>query len=142
MVSAGVVIAGLAIIATGLAWLDPAVSLIVSAVIIYGTWDLVRQAIGLALDAVPEGIDAAAVRAHLAALPGVAAIHDLHIWGISTTETALTCHLVMPGGHPGDAALSQVARELEERFGIHHATIQIELADSDEICALTPEHVV
>jgi cobalt-zinc-cadmium efflux system protein len=136
------VIAGLAIIATGLAWLDPAVSLVVSAVIIYGTWDLVRQAIGLALDAVPEGIDAAAVRAHLAALPGVAAIHDLHIWGISTTETALTCHLVMPGGHPGDAALSQVARELEERFGIHHATIQIELADSDEICALTPEHVV
>jgi cobalt-zinc-cadmium efflux system protein len=102
----------------------------------------VRQAIGLALDAVPEGIDAAAVRAHLAALPGVAAIHDLHIWGISTTETALTCHLVMPGGHPGDAALSQVARALEERFGIHHATIQIELADSDEICALTPEHVV
>jgi cobalt-zinc-cadmium efflux system protein len=142
MVSAGVVIAGLAIIATGLAWLDPAVSLIVSAVIIYGTWDLVRQAIGLALDAVPEGIDAAAVRAHLAALPGVAAIHDLHIWGMSTTETALTCHLVMPGGHPGDAALSQVARELEERFGIHHATIQIELADSDEICVLTPEHVV
>jgi len=136
------VIAGLAIVATGLAWLDPAVSLLVSAVIIYGTWDLVRQAIGLALDAVPEGIDAAAVRAHLAALPGVAAIHDLHIWGISTTETALTCHLVMPGGHPGDAALSQVARELEERFGIHHATIQIELADSDEICALTPEHVV
>jgi len=138
----GVVIAGLAIVATGLAWLDPAVSLLVLAVIIYGTWDLVRQAIGLALDAVPEGIDAAAVRAHLAALPGVAAIHDLHIWGISTTETALTCHLVMPGGHPGDAALSQVARELEERFGIHHATIQIELADSDEICALTPEHVV
>jgi cobalt-zinc-cadmium efflux system protein len=142
MVSAGVVIAGLAIITTGLAWLDPAVSLLVSAVIIYGTWDLVRQAIGLALDAVPEGIDAAAVRAHLAALPGVAAIHDLHIWGMSTTETALTCHLVMPGGHPGDAALSQVARELEGRFGIHHATIQIELADSDEICALTPEHVV
>jgi cobalt-zinc-cadmium efflux system protein len=142
MVSAGVVIAGLAIIMTGLVWLDPAVSLIVSAVIIYGTWDLVRQAIGLALDAVPEGIDAAAVRAHLAAVPGVAAIHDLHIWGMSTTETALTCHLVMPGGHPGDAALGQVARELEERFGIHHATIQIELADSDEICALTPEHVV
>jgi cobalt-zinc-cadmium efflux system protein len=142
MVSAGVVIAGLAIVATGLAWLDPAVSLVVSAVIIYGTWDLVRQAIGLALDAVPEGIDAAAVRAHLAALPGVAAIHDLHIWGMSTTETALTCHLVMPGGHPGDAALGRVARELEERFGIHHATIQIELADSDEICALTPEHVV
>ena len=142
LVSAGVVIAGLAIVATGLAWLDPAVSLIVSAVIIYGTWDLVRQAIALALDAVPEGIDAADVRAHLAALPGVAAIHDLHIWGMSTTETALTCHLVMPGGHPGDATLSRLAQELEERFGIHHATIQIELADSDQVCALTPEHVV
>jgi cobalt-zinc-cadmium efflux system protein len=97
---------------------------------------------GLALDAVPEGIDAAAVRAHFSALPGVAAIHDLHIWGMSTTETALTCHLVMPRGHPGDAALTEIARDLEERFGIHHATIQIELGDSAEACALTPEHVV
>ena len=97
---------------------------------------------GLALDAVPEGIDAAAVRAHLAAVPGVAAIHDLHIWGMSTTETALTCHLVMPSGHPGDAALGRIAHELEERFGIHHATIQIELGDSDEACVLTPESVV
>jgi cobalt-zinc-cadmium efflux system protein len=66
----------------------------------------------------------------------------LHIWGMSTTETALTCHLVMPAGHPGDAALGHVARELEQRFGIHHATIQIELGDSDEVCALTPETVV
>ena len=88
------------------------------------------------------GIDALAVRAHLAALPGVAAIHDLHIWGMSTTETALTCHLVMPAGHPGDTALNQLGRELDERFGIHHTTIQIELGDSAEICALTPEHVV
>jgi cobalt-zinc-cadmium efflux system protein len=142
LVTAGVVIAGIAIALTGLPWLDPTVSLIISAVIVYATWDLIRGAISLALDAVPEGIDAAAVRAHLAAMPGVAAIHDLHIWGMSTTETAMTCHLVMPGGHPGDAALGRLARELEERFGIHHATIQIELADSDEICVLTPEHVV
>jgi cobalt-zinc-cadmium efflux system protein len=142
VVTAGVVIAGIAIALTGLPWLDPAVSLVISAVIVYATWDLIRGAISLALDAVPEGIDAAAVRAHLAAMPGVAAIHDLHIWGMSTTETALTCHLVMPSGHPGDAALGRLARELEERFGIHHATIQIELADSDEVCALTPEHVV
>ena len=142
LVTAGVVIAGIVIALTGLLWLDPAVSLVISAVIVYATWDLIRGAISLALDAVPEGIDAAAVRAHLAAMPGVAAIHDLHIWGMSTTETALTCHLVMPGGHPGDAALGQVARELDERFGIHHATIQIELADSGEVCALTPEHVV
>jgi cobalt-zinc-cadmium efflux system protein len=142
LVTAGVVVAGIAIALTGLPWLDPAVSLIVSGVIVYGTWDLIRSAISLALDAVPEGIDADSVRTHLAALPGVAAIHDLHIWGMSTTETAMTCHLVMPGGHPGDAALGRLARELEERFGIHHSTIQIELADSDEVCALTPEHVV
>ena len=142
LVTAGVVIAGIAIALTGLPWLDPAVSLMVSGVIVYGTWDLIRSATSLALDAVPEGIDAAAVRAHLAALPGVAAIHDLHIWGMSTTETALTCHLIMPGGHPGDAALGHLAHELEDRFGIHHATIQIELGDSDEVCALTPEHVV
>jgi cobalt-zinc-cadmium efflux system protein len=141
-VAAGIVLTGIAIALTGLAWLDPAVGLVVSAIIVYGTWDLIKHAMSLALDAVPEGIDAMAVRVHLAALPGVAAIHDLHIWGMSTTETALTCHLVMPGGHPGDAALSQLGRELDERFGIHHATIQIELADSPEICALTPEHVV
>jgi cobalt-zinc-cadmium efflux system protein len=91
---------------------------------------------------VPQGIDAAAVRTHLLAQPGVTAIHDLHIWGMSTTETALTCHLVMPGGHPGDAALARLGQELEARFGIHHATMQIELGDSDEVCALTPEHVV
>ena len=142
LVTAGVLVAGIAIALTGLPWLDPAVSLVISGVIVYATWDLIRSAISLALDAVPEGIDASAVRAHLAAMPGVAAIHDLHIWGISTTETAMTCHLVMPGGHPGDAALGRLARELEERFGIHHSTIQIELADSDEVCVLTPEHVV
>src|SRR6185503_13479170 len=142
LVTAGVVVTGITVALTGLAWLDPAVSLIVSVVIVYGTWDLLRDSTRLALDAVPGGIDAMAVRAHLAALPGVAAIHDLHIWGMSTTETALTCHLVMPAGHPGDAALGHIARELEQRFGIHHATIQIELGDSDEVCALTPEGVV
>jgi len=142
LVTAGVVVSGVAIALTGLFWLDPAVSLVVSVVIVYGTWDLMRGAIGLALDAVPEGVDAGAVRAHLLTQPGVAAIHDLHIWGMSTTETALTCHLVMPGGHPGDATLTRLGHELEERFGIHHATIQIELGDSDEVCALTPEHVV
>ena len=142
LVTAGVVVTGIAIGLTGWLRLDPAASLVVSAVIIVGTWDLLRTAIGLALDAVPEGIDAPAVRAHLAALPGVAALHDLHIWGMSTTETALTCHLVMPGGHPGDTALNAIADELHRRFGIVHATIQIEVGDSGEICALTPEHIV
>jgi cobalt-zinc-cadmium efflux system protein len=142
LVTAGVVAAGIVIWLTNWLWLDPAVSLIVSAVIVFGTWSLLKSAIGLALDAVPEGLDIAAVRAHLLALPGVAGLHDLHIWGMSTTETALTCHLIMPNGHPGDTVLNDMAQQLHRRFGIQHATIQIELADSDEACALTPEHVV
>src|SRR5271156_4525192 len=141
-VTAAVAAAGVVIWLTDWLWLDPAVSLFVSAVIVIGTWGLVKSAIGLALDAVPEGVDATAVRAHLLALPGVTALHDLHIWGMSTTETALTCHLVMPSGHPGDAILNGIAQQLHQRFGIHHATIQIELADTDEVCVLTPEHVV
>src|SRR6516225_7349165 len=142
LVTAAVVAAGIAIWLTGWLWLDPATSLFVSAVIVLGTWRLVKSAIGLALDAVPEGVDASTVRAHLLAAPGVIGLHDLHIWGMSTTETALTCHLVMPGGHPGDAVLSGIAHELQHRFGIAHTTIQIEVADTDETCVLTPEHVV
>ena len=141
-VTAAVAASGIAIWLTGWLWLDPAVSLFVSAVIVLGTWGLVKSAIGLALDAVPEGVDAAAVRAHLLTAPGVIGLHDLHIWGMSTTETALTCHLVMPAGHPGDAALNAMTHQLHDRFGIAHATLQIELADTDSICALTPEHVV
>jgi len=142
LVTAGVVAAGVVIWLTSWYWLDPAVSLIVSAVIVLGTWGLVRNATNLALDAVPEGVDATAVRAHLLAMPGVTALHDLHIWGMSTTETALTCHLVLPGGHPGDAVLNGVAQQLHHLFGIQHTTIQIELADTEEACVLTPEHVV
>jgi cobalt-zinc-cadmium efflux system protein len=142
LVTAGVVAAGVVIWLTNWLWLDPLVSLAVSAVIVFGTWGLLKSAISLALDAVPEGLDAAAVRAHLLSLPGVTGLHDLHIWGMSTTETALTCHLIMPEGHPGDAVLSQISQQLEHQFGIHHSTIQIELADTEEACALTPEHVV
>ena len=142
LVTATVVAAGIAIALTGWLWLDPAVSLFVSAVIVIGTWGLVKSAIGLALNAVPEGVDTAAVRALLLDIPGVIGLHDLHIWGMSTTETALTCHLVIPRGHPGDAVLNGIAQQLHDRFGIHHATIQIELADTDEVCVLTPEHVV
>jgi len=109
LVTAGVVAAGIAIWLTGRLWIDPAVSLVVSAVIVIGTWGLMKSAMGLALNAVPEGVDIAAVREHLMAMPGVSALHDLHIWGMSTTETALTCHLLMPGGHPGDAVLNTVA---------------------------------
>jgi cobalt-zinc-cadmium efflux system protein len=141
-VTAGVVAAGIAIWWTGHLWLDPVVSLIVSVVIVIGTWRLLKSAIGLALDAVPEAVDIGAVRSHLLGMPGVTGLHDLHIWGMSTTETALTCHLIMPQGHPGDAALNGMAEQLHHRFGIQHATIQIELADTDVACALTPEHVV
>jgi cobalt-zinc-cadmium efflux system protein len=141
LIAFGVVAAGLAIAVTGWPWLDPTVGLVISAVIVYATWDLVKQALSLALDAVPAGVDAAAVRAHLLAIPGVAALHDLHIWGMSTTETAMTCHLVMPGGHPGDAFIHKLAEELALRFKINHATVQIEV-DQHLACALAPDDVV
>ena len=141
VVSAGVVLAGLLILVTGWLWVDPAVSLVVNAVIVWGTWSLLRDSSALAMGAVPPGIEPAAVRRYLAGQPGVSALHDLHIWPISTTETALTAHLVMPGGHPGDAALMASCAGLRERFGIGHATLQVE-TDEATLCALAPEHVV
>ena len=141
-VSLAVVAAGAAILATGWDWLDPAASLVVAAVIVLGTWRLLRDAINLALHGVPPGIDAAEVRAHLCTRTGVAAVHDLHIWPMSTTETALTCHLVMPEGHPGDEMLAALAHELHDQFDIDHATIQVETGDPDHPCKLVPDHVV
>jgi cobalt-zinc-cadmium efflux system protein len=141
-VSLGVVLAGAAILLTGWLWLDPAASLVIALVIVLGTWRLLRDAMTMALHAVPAEIDPGAVREHLAGLVGVGAVHDLHIWPMSTTETALTCHLVMPGGHPGDALLTRVARELHAHFAIDHATIQIETGDPDHPCTLLPDHVV
>jgi cobalt-zinc-cadmium efflux system protein len=140
-ISAGVVIAGFAIILTGKLWIDPLVSLAISALIIAGTWSLLRESLAMALGAVPVGITTAEVRHYLASLPGVAALHDLHIWSMSTSETALTVHLLMPDGHPGDAFLAQTADELRRRFGIGHVTLQIEV-DRDIVCALEPDHVV
>ena len=139
-VSLGVVLAGLAILLTGWTWLDPLVSLAIAGVIVWGTWGLLRDSVNMALHAVPAGIDPRAVRLHLEQVPGVASIHDLHIWPMSTTETALTCHLVMPQGSPGDAFLAAVARSLHDRFGISHATLQVEKGES--ACALEPDHVV
>ena len=141
-VSLGVVLTGALILATGWLWLDPAASLLVALVIVSGSWRLLRDAVNMALDAVPPGIDPAAVRDHLAAFAGVCAVHDLHIWPMSTTETALTCHLVIPAGHPGDDALALLAGELHERFGIEHSTIQVEMGDPDHPCRLGPDHVV
>lgn len=142
VVSLGVIASGAAILLTGWLWLDPAASIAVGAVIVIGTWRLLRHSLDMALDAVPPGIDATKVRRHLASLAGVGAVHDLHIWPMSTTNTALTCHLVMPGGHPGDAALAQIADSLRERFGIDHATIQVETGDPEHPCLLVSDHVV
>ena len=126
LVSLGVVIAGLAIIWTGRFWIDPLVSLVIVAVIAWGTWGLLKDSVTMSLLAVPKGISEADVRAFLASLDGVEAVHDLHIWPMSTTETALTAHLVMPGGHPGDAFLHRIAHHLQHHHRIQHATIQIE----------------
>ncbi|MXO96359.1 cation diffusion facilitator family transporter [Erythrobacter aquimaris] len=126
LVSLGVVLAGIAIIYTGALWIDPAVSLVIVAVIAWGTWGLLKDSVAMSLLAVPKGISEKSVRTYLASLDGVEAVHDLHIWPMSTTETALTAHLVMPAGHPGDEFLYEVADELEHHHRIQHATIQIE----------------
>jgi cobalt-zinc-cadmium efflux system protein len=128
-VSGGVVIAGLLILYTGADWIDPAVSLAIVAVIVAGTWGLLRESIRMSLDAVPASIDIAEVEEDLGSLPGVSRVHDLHVWPLSTTETALTAHLVMPAGHPGDAFLHRLQDRMHSHFGIQHSTIQIELAD-------------
>lgn len=138
-VSAGVVVAGAVILLTGWGWVDPAVSLVIVAIIVWGTWGLFRESMSMTLGAVPAAIDAAKVKSYLAGLPGVAQVHDLHIWSMSTTETALTAHLVMPAGAPGDAFLTRVAEDLAKQFAIAHPTIQIECGDD---CRLAPDTVV
>jgi len=140
-VSLAVIAAAAGIWLTGWQWLDPAVGLMISAVILFGTWGLLRDSLRLSLDAAPKGIDPEIVGRYLEGLPDVAAIHDLHIWAMSTTETALTCHLIMPRGHPGDAFLHRVAEELQHKFKIVHATMQIELDDAGR-CSLQPDEVV
>ena len=140
-ISVGVVAAGFVILMTGWRWIDPAVSLGISAVIVAGTWSLLRESLSMTLQGVPPNIDIVAVRGFLEQCPGVCAIHDLHIWPMSTTETALTCHMVMLDGHPGDDALHKIADQLSHRFGIPHATIQVEVTNAED-CALAKEHAV
>ncbi|HTN15175.1 MAG TPA: cation diffusion facilitator family transporter [Sphingomonadaceae bacterium] len=130
LVSVGVVIAGVLILLTGNNWVDPITSLVIVAVIAWGTWGLLKDSVKMGLLAVPDRIDEGEVRGWLATLPGVSAVHDLHIWPMSTTETAFTAHLVMPGGHPGDAFLHDIAHELDERWHIHHATVQVETGEN------------
>lgn len=140
-VSAGVVIGGIAILLTGRQWIDPAISLVIVAIIIWSTWDLLRESVVMSLAAVPRTIDADAVRSFLAAQEGVASLHDLHIWPMSTSETALTCHLVMPAGHPGDQFIAATCASLREKYRIGHATLQIE-TDPNANCHLAPDNVV
>jgi cobalt-zinc-cadmium efflux system protein len=140
-VSAGVVAAGILIMLTGWLWVDPVTSLMIVAVIVWGAWGLLRESTAMSMAAVPSAIDPVAVRGYLSALPGVVSIHDLHIWPMSTTETALTCHLVMPAGNPGDAFLIETCRRLSGDFRIGHATLQIEIEITAH-CALEPDHVV
>jgi cobalt-zinc-cadmium efflux system protein len=142
LVSLGVVVAGAVILATGWWWVDPAVSVLVNIVILWGTWSLLKDSFNLALDAVPEGIAMDDVRRYLESLPGVIAVHDLHVWALSTTQTALTAHLVKPDAAIDDAFLAKACEELRHRFTIHHATLQLEKGDDAHPCALAPENVV
>ena len=142
VISLSVALAGAVMLWTGWLWLDPAVSLVIAILIFWGTWDLFKQSLKLSLHAVPEAIDPEDVQRFLAAWPCVQAVHDLHIWGMSTTETALTVHLVVGADHPGNDYLHTLAHELEYQFGISHATIQVELGNTDTFCSLAPSDVV
>lgn len=142
VVSLGVVVSALVVLYTGWQWVDPLVSIAIAVVIVAGTWTLLKDSINLALDAVPSSIDRPAIETYLKALPGVSEIHDLHIWAMSTTEVALTVHLVRPGAPLDDGLLAQASRDLSVRFGVAHATLQVESGDPAHPCALAPAEVV
>jgi len=137
LVSAGVLVSGVIIGMTGLLWIDPVASLVIVAVIAFGTWGLLKDSVKMSLLGVPPTIDHGRVAVYLRGQPGVAEVHDLHIWPLGTTETALTAHLFMPGGHPGNAFLAGLTEDLQHHFRIDHVTIQIELDDGKacEPCA-------
>ncbi len=136
-VSGGVVIAGVIILLTGWHWIDPTASLVINIVIVWGTWSLLRESLAMALDLVPANVDPTAVRQYLERQPGVRAVHDLHIWPLSTTRTALTVHLEMPNGGGEDEFLHSLCEHLHEQFGIEHSTVQIE--QNAEACSLAPD---
>jgi len=141
-VSLGVVLSAAAIMFTGWLWLDPASSVAIALVITVGTWSLLKDSLNLALDAVPESVDRYKIEQFLASQPGVCEVHDLHIWAMSTTEVALTAHLVRPDLPTDDAFLAHVALELREHYGVQHATLQIEQGDPRYPCRLAPAEVV
>jgi cobalt-zinc-cadmium efflux system protein len=142
LVALGVVASGGVILLTGWAWLDPAVSLVIGAMIVVGTWSLMRESLDLALHAVPTTVNRGDVLRYLRDLPGVSDVHDLHIWGMSTTETALTAHIVRPGGELDDSLLRRACAELRTRFAVHHATLQVEAGQGEHPCELAPMEVV
>ncbi len=135
-VSLGVVVAGTAIMLTGLLWIDPVLSLLIVAIILVGTWNLLTNSLNLALDSVPESIDPAEVEDFFLSLPEVTELHDLHIWAMSTTETALTVHLVVPHPPEDDALLQSISQSLHDRFRIQHATVQVEQGNGENSCTL------
>jgi cobalt-zinc-cadmium efflux system protein len=141
LIALGIVLTGFGIRATGWLWLDPVASIAIGLIIAVATWSLFRESINLAMDAVPENVDAAAVESMLVSIAGVSAVHDLHIWAMSTTETCLTAHLVAPGGLD-DIALAHARTELHEHFGIGHSTLQVERGDAEEPCAQADEAAV
>ncbi len=136
VLSLGVVLAGVGILITGWEWLDPAMSLIIVIAILAVTWGLLRESFNLSLDAVPAGVDTTAVRSYLCGQPGVSEVHHLHVWAMSTTEIALTAHLVKPDGALDDALLARVEQELHERFGIGHVALQLERGDAANPCGV------
>ncbi|MFL6643259.1 MAG: cation diffusion facilitator family transporter [Paraburkholderia fungorum] len=135
-ISAAVAISGLVILYTNWTWLDPVMSLLVVAVVVYGTWGLLRDSVRMALDAVPPGVDLQPIRDYLAGQPGVTDVHDLHVWALSTTGNALSAHLVMPAGHPGDESIDAIVITLRERFSMQHATLQVDLGTTEHQCAM------
>jgi cobalt-zinc-cadmium efflux system protein len=141
-VSLGVALAGLAMLYTNWYWLDPVISLVIVLVIVISTWGLLRESMQLALVAVPSHIDLLEVATYLRECPGVTGIHDLHVWGMSTTESALTTHLVMPAGYPGDVFMDTVVKTLKERFSIQHCTLQVEQGTTNHACALHANNTV
>lgn len=140
LISAAVAVSGLVIIGTNWTWLDPLMSLFVVAVIVYGTWGLLRDSVRLALNAVPPGVDLTRIRDYLAAQPGVTDVHDLHVWALSTTGNALSAHLVMPDGHPGDEAVDAIVLTLRKSFAMQHATLQVDLGTTEHCCSLDDPH--
>jgi cobalt-zinc-cadmium efflux system protein len=142
LISLGVVLSGIAISYTSWNWIDPVVSILISLIIIYGTWDLLKNAMSLSMDAVPENIDPHSVKKYLESIEGVKEVHDLHIWAMSTTETALSVHLTTDKSSLGNSVLVKISTELKDRYKIHHPTIQIELYEENFQCHLQPEDVL